>query len=346
MLKRIEDSGLWSDALGLADTVRWVTETGPDTWGDAVELIRATSRVVVTGNGAAFYAGLVLEAAARTTPPGAPAVVAVPAGVLLARAFTWWPGDLPLVISSSGELRDVITLLEHNQLPTAPVVMTGHLDSTLGRAAAAQVHVPVASQQAVTHTRAWVGNVTAALLMWSRAAGVALEVEFPSLADRLSAAVQAAPDWARTTADQVGDRISGIALAGGAGWPSAAEIALLLKEIGGLAIEGLESREAGTSGMYALSADSVVVSAALPGDESSAEAECTCAETGAAVLRLPSALGCTPLELPVLSFPAALALAAELGRRRGRDIDQPEWVHAYYRTARKPGVDDLVQEHS
>ena len=36
----------------------------------------------------------------------------------------------------------------------------------------------------------------------------------------------------------------------------------------------------------------------------------------------------------VTTFPAALALAATLGRRAGLDIDQPAWTSAYYATAR------------
>src|SRR5262245_43025041 len=69
-----------------------------------------TRRIVVTGNGAAYYAGLAVWLAALAGD-GGPDLVALPSGLLLAGAAALRDGDALLVISSSGELRDAIEVL-------------------------------------------------------------------------------------------------------------------------------------------------------------------------------------------------------------------------------------------
>ena len=103
--------------------------------------------------------------------------------------------------------------------------------------------VPVRSQDAITHTQAYTGNVLAGLLAWGRAAGSALDLrDVPAVVhDNLRAArtwVDALKLPVRTTA--------GIVFGSGGGWPAALETALLLKEIA-MPTEGMETREGATS---------------------------------------------------------------------------------------------------
>lgn len=332
-------SALWQEAILAPRLLRGLLSRFARPDADlrrAIALLRDARRIVVTGNGAAFYAGRVLESALRLAPADsrAPFAIAIEAGILAAGSFRWREGDLPVIVSTSGELADMVTILP--ALPSPWVVITAHGDSTLGAAAEARVLIEVASQKAVTHTQAYLSNTLAALLL-ARALG-APTPDLGALPDLLAHALAATPAVTIALADAVGTRTGGIALAEGAGWSTAFQTALLLKEVAGLAIEGFEAREAATTGMYALTAEDVVVSHALPSSSQASIAEEVCAGVGAVIVRLEAPVGTQPLNLPILGFPAAVALAAEIGLRRGRNIDQPDWTAAYYRTARVSGT--------
>jgi len=125
-----------------------------------------------------------------------------------------------------------------------------------------------------------------------------------------------------------------LAFASGAGHVAALETALLMKEVCGQYVEGFETREAATTGMYALRSGDLVLSHARADDPLAEEAEAVLEGMGARAIRLPLASSCSALELPILGFPAAVALAGSLGLRDGRNIDAPEWTSSYYQTAR------------
>ena len=296
------------------------------------------SRIVVTGNGAAYYAALALWTAALQWPAG-PEVVALPAGALSAGRLAWRPGDLLLVVSASGELRDIVTLLDEGsdgRVPRPPhpyALLTATPTSTLARTAGACAVVPVRAQRAVTHTQAYVGNVLALLLLWQQVAGADLGLEADALPDLVTRGLSEAESWAAGLGP-LDVPSAAIACGAGGGWPAALETALLLKEISGVPAEGMETREAATSGMYALRAGHLAVSVPTAADPYAGETEAVCAATGARVLRLPVPPTASDLVTPITSFPAALALAARLGRDAGLDVDQPAWTAAYYRTAR------------
>src|ERR687895_309988 len=74
-------------------------------------------RIVATGNGAAYYAAMALWIASVRAPSDRVDVVAVPAGLVAGGAFSWRPGDRLLAISTSGELRDLIEVLEAGATP-------------------------------------------------------------------------------------------------------------------------------------------------------------------------------------------------------------------------------------
>ncbi|MFV0452800.1 MAG: SIS domain-containing protein [Propioniciclava sp.] len=324
---------LWRETAAspgvLTRLARRLTSTSPLA-PTAITLLSTARRIVITGNGAALYAGRVLESALRGTP-AAPAAIAVEAGVIAAGALAWRDGDVVLVVSSSGELGDAVTLLP-DRLPRPRVVLTAAEDSTLGSAADATLRIEIESQEAVTHTQAYLSNVLT-LLSLARVLGADVG-DLDSLPERLQAQLPAALAAATDLAAAVAGRTTGIAVASGAGWSTAAQTALLCKEVAGLSIEGFEAREAATTGMYALTADTVVIVHPLAHDPQVREAERVCALMGAGIVEMPLVAPCAPLELPLLAFPSAIALAGEIGLQRGRDIDQPDWTDAYYGTAR------------
>lgn len=332
------DTELWRETVALpevVDGVRAAFAEPDDELTGALAHLRGARRIVVTGNGAAAYAGLAMESAARLVD--GPAVAYVPAGILAAGDFAWREGDVTLVISASGELRDTVSLVRDDAVPRPWVALTMTPDSTIGAGADARVLVRVLSQNAITHTQAYVANVVAAILIVDSLVDSRLgaHIDFDTLAERLTAAVDAAPAWASGASAAIAEHETvRLAFASGAGHSAALETALLMKEVWGSYVEGLETREAATSGMYALRPGDLVLAHTLADDPLGTEAETVIEATGARVLRFPAPPGCTRLELPVLGFPAAVALAGALGIRDGRDIDDPDWITNYYRTAR------------
>ena len=328
---------LEQDCTELADVLADVAAGGCRS-ADVITLMDRARRIVVTGNGAAYYAALTLWTAALQWP-AAPEVVAVPAGALSTGRLTWRPGDLLLVVSSSGELRDVVTLLAAERDGRAPrpprpyALLTTMSTSTLAQTAGACVVVPVRAQRAVTHTQAYVGNVLSLLLLWQEVAGTDLGLEAHALPDLVARGLVDAGAWAAGL-DLLDAPAAAVAFGAGGGWPAALELALLLKEVAGVPAEGMETREGATSGMYALRPGHLVVSVPTATDPYADETEAVCAATGAQTVRLPVPPTASDLVTPITSFPAALALASRLGRNAGLDIDQPAWTAAYYRTAR------------
>ena len=323
-------TALWRDALGIPEVLTDLL-AGPPGLSDAAAVLGGAQRIVLTGNGAAYYAALAaaLSAADAAGPPW----TAVPAGLLASGHHAARPGDVMVVVSSSGELRDVVSAARAG-LPHPLVLLTATPGSSLGRAADVVVRVPVRSQSAVTHTQAYCGNVLAGLTLVA-----AVDARWPSprlagLPTLASQALEAAPAWAGEVAAELGPRpVAGVALGSGAGWAAACETALLLKEVAGVPVEGLETREGATSGMYALGPGHLAV--AVTGDDLATEAIEVCRRTGATCVALPGAVRADDHVLaPVASFPWALALSAELGLRAGLDVDQPAWTAAYYATAR------------
>lgn len=334
MTTSLYDTLLWADAAGMPGVLDSVMVSFAERQAGAIALLADARRIVATGNGAAYYAGLSLEAAARLHPVRGVTVDAIPAGLLTSEDFTWQTGDVPLVFSSSGELRDVVDLVNAGRFPSNWVAVTANPGSTLGLAASEIVSVSVTSQKSMTHTQGYVANALAGLLLWQNVAGEDLGLELDSLVGCVEDALASAGGWANTVAPAILESTGGIAFASGAGWSAALETALLFKEVTGLPMEGLESREAATSGMYALRPGSVVISMIHEGDVVGEETEALCAETGATVVRLKIPNAASSLLTPIVGFSHAVALSGTLGLLRGINIDEPEWATAYLRTTR------------
>lgn len=334
----LDVTALWADARGMPAALARTLDDA-DGFADLAALLGGPGvrRVVATGNGAALYVATTLWLAALQAPGAGPEVVAVPAGLLAHGAVAWRPGDLLLVVSSSGELRDVIAALETGA-PRPYAAITATPASTIGAGAAARALVAVGAQDAVTHTQAFVGNIAAALAVWALVSGdEALRRAVATAPAALAAALVEAPSWGAAAVEATGPVAGlrgGLTFGSGPAWAAALESALLLAEVAGLPAQGLETREGATTGMYALRAGDVVLSLPTGPDRWSAEAEATCARTGATLLRVPGGDRGDPRLAPITTFPAVLAFAALLGLAGGRNVDRPDWVDAYYATAR------------
>lgn len=326
------ETSLWHETSAIPSTLE---QTLADRAG-AVAVARLVGgegvrRIVATGNGAALYAATALWLASLGGRPG-PDVLAVPAGLVAGGAFPWRDGDVLLAFSSSGEMRDVIEALEAGA-PTPFAAVTASPASTIGSRAAAVAAVTVASQEAVTHTQAFCGNVVAALAIWAEVTDDdVLRAALHEAPAAVASAVEEAAGWA---AGLPATRPAAAVVFGSRhAWAAALEGALLLKEVAGIPAEGVETREGATSAMYPLQEGHLVVSLPTAGDTLLEEAERTCAARGATVLRAPGGTLSDPRLSAVTAFPALVALAARLGLERGLDVDAPAWAEAYYAVAR------------
>ncbi|MBD0347675.1 MAG: SIS domain-containing protein [Thermoleophilia bacterium] len=332
-MRKLEETAVWREARAIPEALERTVEAarGID---DVAALVAGRKRVVVTGNGASYYAALALWLASLDNETSPVDVVAIPAGLLAGGEFAWRSGDVLLAISSSGELRDVVEAIRAS--PPVPVAaITATADSTIARAATAVAVVHVERQTALTHTQAFCGNVLTALSVGARLCDdTLLDRAIRSAPSAVRRALALAGDWAGRVADQEPSPRAAIVLGSRHAWPAALEAALLLKEVARIPSEGHESREGATSGMYALARGQLAVSLPTADDPLLEEAEATCAGTGATVVRAPGGELADPRLAAITTFPAALALAVELGLRAGHDVDAPGWADAYYATAR------------
>lgn len=324
------DTHLWRETRALPTTVaerHGVRDVAALLGGPAVR------RVVATGNGAAYYAAVALWLASLEGDGGRE-VVALPAGLLARDGFRWRAGDALLAISSSGEMRDVIEALDGG-VPGPVAAITAAPSSTIGRRADATVQVTISTQDAVTHTQGFCGNVTAALAVW---AALTDDDGLRGALDTVAAAVEDACTDAEAWLDDLmpPDPTAAVVLGSGPAWAAALEGALLLKEVAGVPAEGVETREGATSAMFALRPGHLVATVPTGPDALVEEAEAICAARGATVVRVPGGERADRRLAAVTSFPALVALAAAIGIARGLDVDSPTWTDAYYAVAREP----------
>ena len=334
----VGETGLWRDLREAPGALRATLDRAVGFDEAATFLTRpGVRRIVLTGNGAAYYAGLAVWLAALAAGP-APELVAVPSGVLLAGGFAWRDDDALLVVSSSGELRDVIEVLAGSPRPYALISATA--DSTLARGAEAVALQHVDSQRAVTHTQAFIGEVAAGLAVWARAAGdTGLRDAVGSAPDALARSVAAAEAWVGPATESLPRPSAAIALGTGPAWAGAVEAALLLKEIARIPAEGAETREGATSAMFGLTGPEHLAVTLRSGEDALLdEAERLCAAAGATVVRCPVDPGSDVRLAAITSLPATAALAGQLALRAGHDVDRPTWTAAYYETARVSGT--------
>ena len=330
-------TGLWLDVRELPELLQ-ATLDQEQGFSDVAGLLRGrgVERIVITGNGASYYVALALWLTATGESADSPPVMAVPAGLLLSGGCRWRPGDALLVVSSSGELRDIVEFTRSDNRPRPLAVITGTPSSTIAREANACAVVPHAVQRAATHTHAFCGAVLAGLEIWAQvAADSELRNVVRGASDACARALHGVDRWMDQAA-QVTDRGSCVVFGTGVAWAAALEGALLLKEVAQIPAEGAETREAATSLMPAATAGTLVL--ALPTghhvDPLAYEAARVLAARGAEVLVVPGSEGQDRRLSPVTSFPYFAALAIERGLRKGLNVDSPDWLDSYKVTAR------------
>ena len=333
-------TGLWLDVAELPELLQATLDQGQG-FTDVADLLRGrgVGRIVITGNGASYHVALALWLTAIGGSADGPRAMAIPAGLLLSGGFQRRPGDALLVVSSSGELRDIVEFTRSDNCPRPLAAITGTPASTIARAADACAVVPFAIQRAATHTHAFCGAVLAGLDIWAQ---VAADSELRNLARRASDAcadaLQGVELWMDQAA-QVADHSGCIVFGTGVAWAAALEGALILKEVAQIPAEGAETREAATSLMTASTGGTLAL--ALPagrhGDPLVAEAARVLAARGAKVLVVPGSEGQDPRLSPITSFPCFAALAIDRGLRKGLNVDSPDWLDSYKATARAEG---------
>ncbi len=194
----LDETGLWRDVTELPSSLA-ETLDGERGRGDVATLLGGPGvrRVVASGNGAAYYVAVALWLASLESEPG-PEVVAVPSGMLARGTWAWRPGDVLLVISSSGEFRDLVEAVDAGA-PSPYAAVTANAESTLGARAGARALVSVPNQRAVTHTQAFCGAVVAALAVWAEITGdAALDAALRRLPAELDTAIARARTWVET----------------------------------------------------------------------------------------------------------------------------------------------------
>ncbi len=333
-------SRLWNDTVRVPSTIDAALRANPGI-GAVVDRLRdpAVKRIVISGNGAAWYAGLgVWLASLESTPPRAD-ITCVPSGLIARGRFSWRSGDVLFAISSSGEFRDVVEAVSRPGCPSV-VAVTANPESTIGRAAVARATVKLPEPVAFTHSTAYTANVALGLAILARVSddpGLAMAVA--GLPDSAEAAVKAATEW--DVADAVGSMRPRMVLGLGDGpaWAAGLEMALLAREVGRMPADGTELREGATSSMFGVGSEDLAVLAEVgsPGTETSRledETVIALQDQGTRVIRLPGGrLGDRRLA-PILSFPASVRVATHLAVAAGLDPDAPETARTYYRTAR------------
>ena len=332
---------IWRDVLELPESLQRTLDAG-DGFADTAAFVsgRAVRRLVVTGNGAAYYVAHALWLVSLESD-SALAVEAIPAGLIAAGRVRWRRGDALLVISTSGELRDLVEPLRAGTALPPYAAITASPHSTIAAGAAARALVTVCNQRAVTHTQAYCGNVLAALAIWAAITNDrSLHRSVAAAPSLCLAAIEAAQEWSAAAAADPTPHAA-VAFGAGAGWAAALETALLLKELAQIPSEGLEAREGATSAMTGLSRGCLVVGLHPRTNDVVAEAEELCRHTGATIVSLDQGETADRRLTPITTFPASVALATAHGEQRGIDIDSPPWTSAYYKTAR--AVDEATQ---
>jgi fructoselysine-6-P-deglycase FrlB-like protein len=329
-------SQLWSEASRIPAALEATLAAG-DGFEETLAFLRRSGsrRVVAVGNGASYYAALTLWLAYVQSRRAPLDVVALPAGLVADGSYRHRRGDVLLAISGSGELRDLVETLANGSGRAPFALITAHGESTLAGASAARALVRVLDHTSVTHTQSYCGSTSVALALWAALTRESrLGRAIARLPETLERALAHAAPWAADAASVLKAPRAAVVFGSGPAWAAALEASLLLKEVAGIPAEGCETREGGTSGMYALGSADLALSIPVPGDALIVEAEESCRHRGATVVRLPGGTNLDTRLAPVATFPAALALAIELATRAGLDVDAPEWQTLYEQTAR------------
>jgi fructoselysine-6-P-deglycase FrlB-like protein len=344
MMSQTWDTGLWRDTVQIPESVVATLDAAVG-FGDVAALLTmpGTRRVVVSGNGASYYAAMAMWLAALEGSRSPVEVVPIPAGLLARDAFRWREGDVLLALSSSGESRDLVEAVESSRLPKPFATVTADPSASIPRWAGAVAVTAVSDPGAITHTQAFCGAVVATLAIWSVA------TQDASLADALAEAPAACERairrtvlWAEEAFDSITQPPAAVAFGTGPAWAAALEGALLLKEVSRIPCEGSETREGATTAMTGLLPQHLAISLPVQDDPLIEEAEDVCRSIPCQLLRAPGGEEGDRRLAAVTAFPPMAALGIDLALRGGWDVDNPAWFSRYEATARRTEDGDLA----
>jgi fructoselysine-6-P-deglycase FrlB-like protein len=329
VFERVRETAVWRAVEGLPEALAATIGDADGLDAAAAALARPdVHRILVTGNGASYYAGLATWLASLETTAN---VQCVPSGLL--RRIRTREGDATLVVSVSGEFRDLVEAVADDLLPRPLVAVTADPGSTLGAHADAFARLRIGDVGTETHPQDFCAAMVGCLSILARlTADRDLRALLESVPERVRATARAVEGWL----PDIGRPTAAVAAAHGPAWAGALELALLLKEIARIPTEGLETREAATSALTGLRPDCLVVALESDGDPFLAEAERLWSQAGTETLRIPFGAHVDPRIVPVTSFPAGAALAVGLAQAAALDPDHPWWIEHYVATARVP----------
>jgi len=333
---QFEKTGLWQDTVNTPEAIAATLDRASG-FDDVASLLTrpGTKRAVITGNGASYYVAQALWLASMSQRHSPVEVVVAPAGLLARGAFQWRDDDVMLAISSSGRLRDLVEAIEDDTFQVPYALITADPTSTLAKAASVCALVEVPSQQSVTHSQAFCGAIAAALSIWATASDDAtLAAAASSAPDACSRAIELTLAWAREQLPEIDSPDAGAVFGSREAWAAALEGALVIKEVARIPCEGVETREGATSVTTSMGPSHLLLTLPTGDNTLLDEAEQICLSRGAQVLRAPGGDLAPPSVVAITTFPAAVAVGAELAKRSGLDVDKPDWTEAYYATAR------------
>lgn len=306
------------------------------------------SRIHLIGNGTSFHSALAVATAYRRhCRAGEPTLVAINAGEFRTYLPDLGPGDSVVGISSSGEFRDVVSVVEtlRGRVPTVAIV---HVPgSTLTRVPDHVILSAGGASEVPVMTKTFASTLSAALLLAGELLG---DERADAMADALLGAADAA-EFAITAADPlVTDLAARFASAehifvvgSGGGYPAALEAALKLKEMALVHAEGSESWETASGAATLIGPSSTVIALAPPGPgrEAALDVARHSVGWGARVIEvgpeqliegsdhLPLADGASEDLASLTAVPPVAMLAYALARARGLDPDRPGWTERY-----------------
>jgi glucosamine--fructose-6-phosphate aminotransferase (isomerizing) len=310
---------------------------------------RGVTRIYVIGNGTSYHSSLAAATLYRRHAlPDEPAVVALTAGEFRNYLPALGPKDAVVGISSSGEFRDVVAVVEalKGRVPTVAIV---HVPgSTLDRIADHVVMSAGGPSRVPVMTKTFGATLVATELVLAELLGgqrsALIRASIARAADHASAAIAAAEPRVAALAESLAATRHVFVVGSGAAQPAALEAALKLKEMAILHAEGTESWEMASGVATIVDAESVVVALAPhgPGCAATVDVARHAAGWGARVIEVAPAASIEGAELfsipaaaeedqaPLTAVPPIAMLAFALARRRGYDPDHPGWVERYH----------------
>jgi glucosamine--fructose-6-phosphate aminotransferase (isomerizing) len=305
-------------------------------------------RIFVLGNGTSYHSSLAAATLyRRLAGPDDPVVVPLTAADFRTYLPRLGDADVVVGISSSGEFRDVVSVVDElrDRLPTVAIVHVP--DSTLASSARHVIVSAGGPSRVPVMTKTFSATLVATELLLVELLGTeaADEVanELGQAADHAQQAIEAAESIVEDLAAQL-DAEHIFVVGSGLGHIAAMEAALKLKEMALVHAEGTETWEM-TSGASTIIGPGTVVVALAPngrGRSGLADVVRHSAGWGARVIEVgPDQIvpGSTLIRLaeaaiedhaPLTTVPPVALLAFALARARGVNPDQPDWIERYH----------------